>query len=109
MGTPLNEMTAEMESALRECLSYDSNIYGYRFRQATMRKCQDAGWAAPRPGDPPRKRPAWVVTIRGIERLRENGRQMTQDERDAMDRAYWRSVEILDDGFSETVTTEHRD
>lgn len=71
----MDDMTTEMESALRECLSYDSSIYGYRFRQATMRKCQAAGLAEPRPGDPPRKRPAWVVTIRGIERLRESTRQ----------------------------------
>ena len=90
MQTSWNEMTPEMESALRECLSYDSSTYGYRFRQATMRKCQAAGLAEPRPGDPPRKRPAWVVTIRGIERLREystevrsnRDRQQMSTERD---------------------------
>jgi hypothetical protein len=59
--------------AMRECWSYrpggpsgkSAVAYGYRFRQATMRKLTAMGLARTRtPGDI-RKRPAWELTEAG--------------------------------------------
>lgn len=59
-------LTDAMEAAMRECWSYEGHDYGYRFRQATMRKCEAAGFAR-RLDD--RKRCAWALTDYGKARL----------------------------------------
>lgn len=64
--TSKEQLTEAMASAMRECWSYEGASRAYRFRQATMHRCEEAGFAR-RLDD--RKRCAWVLTDYGKARL----------------------------------------